>query len=139
MPGTQVLSVSDGRAGTDGITRNDTVTLVQAAMDGLPDLRDVEIEIGDDGVLDVRLVCTIDGTGSRYAGPAKSVINDAAREQPDGPARIAIGDPTVATCAGLGGRRSGFRVVGDRARARPTSLPSRSAGTTTHRRSATGW
>jgi hypothetical protein len=93
VPGTQVLSVSDGRAGTDGITRADTVTLVQASMDGMHELRDVEIEIGDDGVLDVRLVCSIDGTGSRYAGPAKSIVNDAAREQPDGPARIALVTP----------------------------------------------
>ena len=93
MPGTQVLSVSDGRAGTGGISRSDTVTLVQAAMDGMHELRDVEIEIGDDGVLDVRLVCSIDGTGSRYAGPAKSVVNEAARENPDGPARIAIVTP----------------------------------------------
>jgi hypothetical protein len=93
VAGTQVLSVSDGRAGTDGITRSDTVTLVQAAMDGMHELRDVEVEIGADDVLDVRLVCTIDGTGSRYAGPAKSVVNDAARENPDGPARIAIVTP----------------------------------------------
>jgi hypothetical protein len=93
VPGTQVLSTSDGRAGTGGITRADTVTLVQAAMDGMHELRDVEIEIIDDDVLDVRLVCTIDGSGSRYAGPAKSVINEAARENPDGPARIAIVTP----------------------------------------------
>lgn len=93
VPGTQVLSVSDGRAGTGGITRADTVTLVQAAMDGMHELRDVEIEIVDDGVLDVRLICSIDGTGSRYAGPAKSVVNEAARENPDGPARIAIVTP----------------------------------------------
>jgi hypothetical protein len=93
VPGTQVLSVSDGTAGTGGITRSDTVTLVQAAMDGMAELRDVEVEIGEDDVLDVRLVCTIDGTGSRYAGPARSVINEAARDDPDGPARIAIVTP----------------------------------------------
>ena len=93
VPGTQVLSVSDGKAGTDGITRADTATLVQAAMDGMAELRDVEIEIGDDDVLDVRLVCTIDDSGSRYAGPAKSVVSDAARENPGGPARIAIVTP----------------------------------------------
>ncbi len=90
VEGTQVLSVSDGHAGTDGITRADTVTLVQAAMDGMHELRDVEIEIDDDGVLDVRLVCSIDDSGSRYAGPAKSIVGEAAAEAPDGPARIAI-------------------------------------------------
>jgi hypothetical protein len=93
VDGTQVLSVSDGRAGTDGISRSDVVTLVQAAMDGMAELRDVEIEIGDDGVLDVRLVCSIDGRGARYTGPAKSVVSKAAREDPDGPARIAIVTP----------------------------------------------
>jgi mannosylglycerate hydrolase len=87
---TQVLSVSDGRAGTDGLTRSDTVTLVQAAMDGMHELRDIEIEIDDDGMLDVRLVCTIDNSGSRYAGPAKSIVREAAAQQPDGAARIAI-------------------------------------------------
>jgi hypothetical protein len=91
--GTQVLSVSDGRASSGGITRSDTVTLVQAAVDGMAELRDVEIEIGDDGVLDVRLVCSVDGDGARYAGPAKSAIRDAARDDPDGPARIAIATP----------------------------------------------
>jgi len=93
VPGTQVLAVSDGRAGTGGLTRADVVTLVQAAMDGMHELRDVEVEIVDDGVLDVRLICSVDGTGSRYAGPAKSIVNDAAREDPEGEARIAIVTP----------------------------------------------
>lgn len=93
IEGTQVLSVSDGVASTDGITRADVVTLVQAAMDGMHELRDVEVEVDDTGVLDVRLVCAIDGSGSRYAGPAKSVVNDAAAEQPDGPARISLVTP----------------------------------------------
>jgi len=93
VPGTQVLSVSDGQAGTDGISRADAATLVQAAMDGMHELRDIEIEIDEEAVLDVRLVCSIDGSGSRYAGPARSMTNDAARDDPAGPARIAIVTP----------------------------------------------
>jgi mannosylglycerate hydrolase len=108
VPGTQVLSVSDGRVGTDGITRADTVTLVQAAMDGMAELRDVEVEIGDDDVLDVRLVCTIDGSGSRYVGPAKSIVHDAAGELPDGPARIAIVTPPSQRVLAWAGDVPGF-------------------------------
>ena len=40
-------------------------------MDGMHELRDVEIEIGDDGVLDVRLVCTIDGSGIAICRPGQ--------------------------------------------------------------------
>jgi alpha-mannosidase len=93
IEGTQVLAVSDGVAGTDGITRADAVTLVQAAMDGMHELRDVDVEVDEAGVLDVRLVCTIDGSGTRYAGPAKSLVHEAAAERPDGPARISLVTP----------------------------------------------
>jgi mannosylglycerate hydrolase len=94
VPGTQVLHVSDGRAGADGITRSDAVTLTQAAIDGMSELRDVEIEIDDDGVLDVRLHCAFEDDGARrYAGSAKSYVSEAARQNPDGPARIAIVTP----------------------------------------------
>jgi hypothetical protein len=94
VAGTQVLKVSSGRAGADGITRADAVTLTQAAIDGMQELRDVEIEVDDDGVLDVKLHCAFeDDQGSRYSGSAKSLVSEAAGQDPSGPARIAIVTP----------------------------------------------
>jgi mannosylglycerate hydrolase len=113
VAGTQVLRTTDGRAGAEGITRADAVTLTQAAIDGMQELRDVEIGVDDDGVLDVQLHCAFDdGGGRRYAGPAKSMVSEAAREDPQGPARIAIVQPAsqrllawVADVPGLGWAR----------------------------------
>jgi mannosylglycerate hydrolase len=94
VEGTQVLRVSDGRAAAEGITRADAVTLTQAAIDGLSELRDVAIEVDDEGVLDVRLHCAFeDDGGRRYSGAAKSVVSEAARDDPRGPARVAIVKP----------------------------------------------
>jgi mannosylglycerate hydrolase len=98
VEGTQVLHVDDGRAGADGLTRADCLTLVEAALTGLPELRDVEIEVlppdGDGpGVLDVRLRTSPDGHGERYHGQARSVLAERAAEAPDGPARIALVTP----------------------------------------------
>jgi mannosylglycerate hydrolase len=108
IDGTQVLSVNDGVAGTGGLTRTDVVTLVHAAVDGMHELRDVEIELDDHGVLDVRLICSSDGSGERYAGPAKSVVSEAAADLPEGPARIALVTPPSQRVLAWAGDVPGF-------------------------------
>jgi len=94
VPGSQVLSVDDGRAGAEGLTRADCVPLVDAAIQSLPELTEVEIELvddpdGDEPVLDVRLRPGPPG-GPRYVGDAATEVRRLAEGRPTGPARIAL-------------------------------------------------
>lgn len=118
VDGTQVLRLAGGDMVADGVTRADAATLVQAALDNMPELHDAEVGIDEDGVLDIRLSYDPANRGDRYSGPAKAQVAQAAAEKPDGPARLAINTPTyqkvlayVDAVPGFGWRRWNFELA----------------------------
>ncbi|MCD9623594.1 glycoside hydrolase family 38 C-terminal domain-containing protein [Rhabdothermincola salaria] len=92
-PHTQVLTLDDGEQRSDGITRRDCVTLVQAALDDHPHLLEAEATVEVDGVLDVRLHHDPSRRQVRYAGSIRAEVGELAAAAPDAPARLTITVP----------------------------------------------
>ncbi|MFN8041369.1 MAG: glycoside hydrolase family 38 C-terminal domain-containing protein [Acidimicrobiales bacterium] len=108
VPGTQVLRLGGGDHVTEGISRADAATLVQASLDGMPDLHDAEVVLRDDGVLDVRLIHDPVASTGRYTGSARDEVNLAAAEDPTAPARFTVRTPLAQKVLGLAVDVPGF-------------------------------
>ncbi|MEZ5142296.1 MAG: glycoside hydrolase family 38 C-terminal domain-containing protein [Acidimicrobiales bacterium] len=108
IPGTQVRKLGGGDLVSDGITRADVATLVQAALDNMPELHDAEVVVDEDGVLDVRLFHDPAAATGRYRGPARDEVNLAAAEAPDAPARLTVRTPPSQKVLALAADVPGF-------------------------------
>jgi hypothetical protein len=93
VPGTQVVKLRGGPAGSGGLRRADVAYLAAMAIANMEDLYDVRLEMGDDGELAVELLVEPGGARPTYHGDAGPRLLAAAEEDPDGPTSIAIVRP----------------------------------------------
>ena len=96
-PHTQVLALDDGEQRSEGITRRDCVTLVQAALDDHPHLLEAEAVVDADGILDVRLHHDPSHRRVRYAGSIRADVAELAAAAPEAPARFTVTTPPAHT------------------------------------------
>jgi len=88
LPGTQILASYPGNRMLDGLTRAQLVGALQGLLYNANDLVDAQAEVGDDGVVELRLVRDpVHATGT-WSGPARGLVADLAAEDPDGPGRV---------------------------------------------------
>ncbi|MEI7592140.1 MAG: hypothetical protein WCK41_02840 [Actinomycetes bacterium] len=103
IPGMQLLRQFDAERVIDGVTCSDLLPIVQGALDGFDDIISGSVQIGTDGVIDVRLARDPATPSGKWNGPVRASLTELAKSQPNDPARFTITRPA--------GRRMLIRIA----------------------------
>jgi mannosylglycerate hydrolase len=106
IPGTQLITEYPAERVLDGLDRAQLMAAMLATLNAA-DVMDGEIELGDDGVTELRLMRQPLRAGHEWTGAARSTVIDLAAADPQAPARLVVrrapGRKVLVSVADVGG------------------------------------
>jgi hypothetical protein len=90
IPGTQLLREFPGDRVLDGLTRAQLAAAMLGTLHSAEDVVDGQVELLDDGTLELRLRRDPIRAGHAWTGDARATVTDLAAADPDAPARLVV-------------------------------------------------
>ncbi|HVN52124.1 MAG TPA: hypothetical protein VMT43_11850 [Acidimicrobiales bacterium] len=93
VPGTQLVREFPGERVLDGLTRTQLVAAMLGVLGAAEDVVDGQVELRDDGTLELRLRRDPLRAGQLWSGTARATVTDLAATDPEAPARLIVERP----------------------------------------------
>ncbi len=107
IPGTQLIAEFPAERVLDGLDRGQVMAAMLGTLNSARDVVDGEVELGDHGVTELRLMRDPIRAGGEWTGTARATMTDLAAADPAAPARLVVrrapGRKVLVSVADVGG------------------------------------